>query len=636
MRASTRALLFACALSGAAILTWVAVALLSSSRGELTLAPEDTDASRSVAAPRLASQEELLQRAVTPIAPEPGLEDSGNEPSSENDRHAFVGQPLPSAPTHGMLSGTIVADAGILKETRLFVLDSNEPLTEGRAGTRGAFAIELDRPLQDGVLRALAPGYAPFETPLRRMRAGERRAVGALRLMRAAPLEGRVVDPHGRPVGGAEVALAMAEGVESGNRHVQRATSAPDGGFSFPEAPRTRVRLSARAIGLGERGLDHFHSADEPVTLELAAEALLNVRVVDGRAQRVPGAQVRITCVDPGAQPREGVTDAEGRLRFEGLGAAAWELRVSAAGHRGAAQSNVFADGREVEVLLAAWPRVTGWVLGADGTPVDEATVQIVPAGARGDAARLLAGERHAVAADGRFAIGDQRPGDFLAIAEAPGYAPTSSAIFRVGLEGDSAAGTIRLDVGGELSFTLVSEGRAVAGASAELYVVKPPALARWTDDPQPGCVPFAAGRSSAAGELRFQHVADGPVFLVVRSSDHVGLVRGPIHVADRRANELGPLELERGGRLSGVVRAADGKEVHEAVVMLVHLSEEAVASALQITADWSGRWSSPPLPAGRYQLRVRPLNRPLGAGGSKPTEVQLERGEQREIELEL
>ncbi|MCC6406636.1 MAG: sigma-70 family RNA polymerase sigma factor [Planctomycetes bacterium] len=204
-------------------------------------------------------------------------------------------------------------------------------------------------------------------------------------------VQGRVVDPRGVGLAGAEIVLASGG---SDWLSVDRlARSGPDGGFELRDVPR-RLSLVALAAGFAPSEPEDLELATgEPpfrLELELTKEGGdLIGQVVQAGGAPVPFAWVALVRIErwtprfdgtmaEALGPRALPCDFEGRFRFEGVDAGTWPLHVCAPGFALATTTASIERGRtsEVQVELVRGGELQGTVRDAEGRPVAGAFVR--------------------------------------------------------------------------------------------------------------------------------------------------------------------------------------------------------------------------------------------------------------------
>ncbi len=210
-------------------------------------------------------------------------------------------------------------------------------------------------------------GFAPRS--LRRL-PGDLR--GEVSLLRGAVIEGRFVDPAGRPI--ADVAVELEAWLAPGMPQpvTYRLRSATDGSWKLPGIPPGTAVLTARAADRSAyRQVLEVPADDLRLgAIELAAARGLAVRVRDEAGTAVPGAEV---VSPPGARAS---TDAAGQVRLADLSGGAVELQARAPGHRPVRRKVNPPYPEEVELTLRRAFRLRGRFVNEDRKPLPEAAVQ--------------------------------------------------------------------------------------------------------------------------------------------------------------------------------------------------------------------------------------------------------------------
>lgn len=156
---------------------------------------------------------------------------------------------------------------------------------------------------------------------------------------------------------------------------------------------------------------------------------MLSGRVVDDLG--TPISEFTIEVRTPGAARQEqgrsrSFSSPDGAFGIEALGPGQWQLAASTAdGHRSAplVVDATKADG-ELLLVLQRSSTVTGFVVDADGAPVDQAAVDVVAAGEEDDIGWRPGDQEPASSTDpsGRFVVEDVAPGALRLRARHPGF----------------------------------------------------------------------------------------------------------------------------------------------------------------------------------------------------------------------
>ncbi len=204
-------------------------------------------------------------------------------------------------------------------------------------------------------------------------------------VQRATPafrLRGTLVDPEGRPVPAAVVAV----GFPNGQGLTWHTHPAGGGRFDLP-VPSPDVRVTVEVFEAADeagRRLPvrpwHGEGLDvrAPLAIRLEAGRHLEGRVLDAAGRGVEAVDVRVVSQGSGAEPRSFMvstpttrTDAEGRFVFEGLSDGAVVLSVETGAGRVAVPNVTVAAGESrVAIELPAPATVSGRVLDDRGRPL--------------------------------------------------------------------------------------------------------------------------------------------------------------------------------------------------------------------------------------------------------------------------
>ena len=364
-------------------------------------------------------------------------------------------------------------------------------------------------------------------------------------------IEGTVHGPGGAPVKGAVVAVRRREAERSWSLPDPPITVRTDAQGRFRaviDTPRT-VEVRVQAEGLAPRVLGNARSGQR-LDIVLDKGRALDGLVKDASSGKpVAGASVQASTGDWQARGalddetsgvRKTSTDALGRFRVDGLGAATVTVTVTSPGY--AALRRRARAGTRLELLLLHGLSIAGFVRDPKGVPIAGATVQ-----AEAD----LVSDPAPATTDGlgRFAIAgvDDRPYRVWARCPDGGTSP----IEEVDVQADADA---RLDLvippSSDVLGRLVSPGpELLAGtlAVAEL-------------DGRPSHLLSSFLRSAAApdGHFRLSGLPPGSHALAV-SAPGFGPKRLEVVVAGAEPIDVGDVELERGLFIRGRIGDAAG-----------------------------------------------------------------------------
>jgi hypothetical protein len=293
-----------------------------------------------------------------------------------------------------------------------------------------------------------------------------------------ATLTGRVFDEGGRGVGGAIVSLAG-----SGFWPARSAESGPDGRFVWLDVPAGIYELR---VSKGElvapplEGLILDAGAQRMFGMRLARGWTVVGRVVDaGTGNGVVGAEVTVATGALGLHTRRVFTTGQGRFEVPGVVGAEQSLYVDAPGYVPTGPAVHTQGSAPLVIRLERAARIEGRVVDRAGQPVAEVSVRafgeqtagafagsdslgvtvgpVPPISALGDSGLAFVSQT-TTGADGRFVLGDLRPGPYMVAANHDSLAPAVSERFVVdGAETRSGVQIVMLP-GAELAGRVVDE----------------------------------------------------------------------------------------------------------------------------------------------------------------------------------
>jgi len=297
------------------------------------------------------------------------------------------------------------------------------------ADPRGRVRLSGLEPGRGMKLLAFGPWLARREIQVAALLPGETRDLGRFELAAAQLFHGRVLDPAGSPVAGAQVRLTRNLG--SGNGRFTmilddsqkeiplEAVTGEDGRFEIEGVPPARYRFSVEAHGFQAWTREPYPIAvrkNAPgVEVRLERGLAVSGRVVDSGGHPLPEARVALNrsasfdlngvrdLLKDGQQ-----VDEHGGFRLEGVEPGT-TVRVSAqAPGFGRHRSGPTGPGQSVEIVLKPQVELTGFVLDSRGAPVVKAQVQA----RRSDSEEALPrfGKRATTDEAGRFRIKDLEP----------------------------------------------------------------------------------------------------------------------------------------------------------------------------------------------------------------------------------
>ncbi len=458
--------------------------------------------------------------------------------------------------------------SGVLRLGVVEAPPAGEPLASGVTGEDGRAVVEAV-PVGTVDLRLAASGYVARTLPEVEVPA-EGIDLGDVELRHAVSVEGRVVDPEGRPVPGAEVMATRSAGFLGLSVFRGQLTADEEGRFVLEGLdPTGEIYLLARAEGW---------IPGPPVKVALPPEGEVEVPVRRGRklsglvvdaasGEPVEGMEVDVavqrTVTVPGMGEAQSwmpagrtVTAADGSFRVDDLEPGTVEVRISGKGYRPASVQVTVPEEQDPEpvmVKVKAGETVRGRVLGPDGIPAAGAAVTAESGPGVGTSVHT--------GTDGAFVLEGLEPGEIRVVA-----------VSEEGLRGEAVtrAGSgeelvIRLERPGRIAGRVAdSQGAPVAGAQVTCWGPDGRMQDRVSSGPDgsfvlervsPGTWRLfvrAEGFAPAGERVEVQPGEETPVEITLEVGGVVeGVVRG-----------LGPSELERcqvSGGGSGAVVHPDG-----------------------------------------------------------------------------
>lgn len=275
-------------------------------------------------------------------------------------------------------------------------------------------------------LTVAARGFAPLEVDGLEIGETASTDLGIFTLTPGAVLEGRVEDPAGRPVAGAEawIDLGRVSRLLTRRETVVRATDRA-GRFVFEDLPPgEEIGLTVRKRGFVPTDrITVAVPAAEPVTVVLAPAGRVTGTVLGPDREPVAGAEVEIGPDDPDERARRGSrdrTDAEGRFALEDVPAGTVALTVRAPAYLEYRLADHEVTPGEpddpLEIVLERGAVVHGTLTAAGGEPVPGASVRVLSRQEtrRGD---LRPGSEVQTDAEGGFRVEGVPPGPASVIA---------------------------------------------------------------------------------------------------------------------------------------------------------------------------------------------------------------------------
>jgi hypothetical protein len=451
-----------------------------------------------------------------------------------------------------------------------------------------------------GYAAAGAPGIQlPLEKPVR------------LVLTPALAVEGRAVDPDGRPVPGAMVFVVpedlMSMGAMSGTAAPMQAVADTDGLFRVEGVAPGSIELHAMALGRQQATLKNLEvrSGQDLTGLEvvLAAGAIVEGRILSSSGQPVVGAEVALM----EAEISFGVvsSDGDGHYRLEGVAPGMRTVLVSHQSYRPVQRQVEVRGGSNVLdlTLEAGSSRISGRVVDQEGASIPNARVFLRgDFSFGGDTATGVSGP------DGSFTLSGVSDGTYQIYASKDGFAMSRDRRAVVVADGGSVDGVeIRLSTGGSII------GRILGLDFTQLSQVTVQLV--FSDQ---------AGQVRPDGSYRIDHVEPGEVRVVAALAGGTRQAEGEVVLEPGVAEARLDLEFGKGFILTGRVLLNGEPRRGERLMVM----SKSGGSPRWGTTDQEGGFRFDGLAAGDYMLHL------AGRNAGRQEEITLT--EDRDLLIEL
>ena len=484
-------------------------------------------------------------------------------------------------------------------------------LVDGASRPDGTFAVAVPAAAGTVVRLAFSGGTAAPRVLDALFDAGGEDA-GDVRLPKATPLAGRVVDERGGPVVGATVTLWPGGGrrpqeqdVSPGRGVPQAATTKADGAFRIEAASpeSNRLRVEAPAFATLEKEPVRAGAVPRPVSLVLGQVRRGTVTLAD---RRTPAAGALVRFEGRTQTTRWVEARADGTFLVEGTPREAGSL-VADGGDRGRA-SVALAPGAAEPVTIALAPTSTlgGRVVdAADGKAL--AGIRIV---SRGQGGEFLARS----GPDGRYAIRGLSPRAYRLTAEDDRFVPWSRTVTVTA--GQEETQDVPLTRGATLAGRVVSEeGAPIEGALVQVSRGGENALRAFVRSMEGE----GAVRTGRDGSFRVSRLAPGDnQRLDVRHDEFAERAVGGISLPPGGTRSGVTVVMRRGLAVRGVVKDEGGRPLAGAEVDLssartlrggrggVQMSFIGPGNQLRRETGADGRFEFRGLKAGDYTVSAR------------------------------
>ncbi|HEX4454450.1 MAG TPA: carboxypeptidase-like regulatory domain-containing protein [Kofleriaceae bacterium] len=449
-----------------------------------------------------------------------------------------------------------------------------------RSGDDGVFRIE-GVPNGTWIADAFAPGYiSPGGVELE---AGK--GVPELALERGAAIEGRVVDPSGKPIAGASVrALTAGASPTEYSADVDQDRLRRFSGRSGAPAPSTTstpMSADPQLIARGELGVMVGPIPPLPLPGEQVARP---AAVVDPKAIGLVGEPAPLASSGNGVRASIWTTGSDGRYRITGIAkgkvtalAIAAEFAEGRSREVTLAANDVISD---VDVVLGAGTYVAGRVTDQSGAPVAGAEVSAQP--------EVGAPVENFTDSDGQYRIGPLS-GKLVLRVSAYGHGEARLALELALADGTTAAEhreDVVLEVADATLLGTLVDSTGIPVGGAHLEIVAGPSEGR-------------GATSSSDGVFAIEMLPRGHVRVRV---DHPAYPTQELDAAASTTGERARLVVALGGAIEGVL--LDARTGDPLASTSLSASGPGGATTETSTAS-TGRWKLGPVLVGHWRLTI-------------------------------
>jgi hypothetical protein len=508
------------------------------------------------------------------------------------------------------------------------LMDTNDKDAPATTDARGRFAVgHLPAGTYDLLIGAR--GFAPLTVPGLVLPEGQGTTdLGTVMLGAGAAVEGRVVDPQGRPIDGAEVRIAkggrgMMIPFSRGDSSPPDAFTAADGSFRLADrSPGESLDLTVSHPSYGPGSAPGVAvPTQEPVRIVLQPNSRVSGRALGADGKGIGGARLILSEMTPrsfGSLTRlssgsfkEAVADEDGAFSYPEVAPGPIEITASAPRHQSAELKGLEVKaGQEltgISLVLPPAAVVEGRVLGPDGRPVPGAEVGVLEAGTSPFGGSLGSFEVARTDGDGRYALDGVALGPRTLKAEADGY---GRAVRDLEVKEGANAADFTLDKGFEVSGRVVDEAGAGV-ATSQLLLVAGMGSGMLT------------ATSGTDGSFRFAGVQEGTFRLSARKTGYAMAQVTTVTVSGASVGGL-EMKLTAGGAITGRLSGLELSQLSRVRVQLSRMYREG-----QVDAE--GNYRIDNVQPGEWQVSATVPDTPLHAEG----EVTLEPG-MAEAKLDL
>ncbi len=549
----------------------------------------------------------------------------------------------------GSISGRVVDEAGRpLARVRVEALpdpsSTGEPSRESAAWSRsdGRFRLSALVPGRLYRLTIAEDGFAPASVPVDALPSDRPPVPVRIVLERGASMFGKVINPEGQPVQGAELALTLSEiaminqGLSRSSAPLAKATSDSKGAFALSHLSPGHFHLRVERKGFVTLSRPDVEVPSRAAKVDLGILTLDRGLAIEGQVTDPSGAPMSgvgvVLILARGERSfsdtefKNAQTDSEGRFRFEDLRKGArFDISAEHSGYVPVAVRSVEAPTLEpLRIEMKAGRTLAGRVRGPAGEPVPKAdlylqldtTVRTATETYREIGARSLGTTDE----EGRFRCPGIEPGTVEIGVRAQGYAFAQLKGVQIPEESDVEGLEIVLRKGSVLEIrALDSRHQPVPGVVITANRLDPAPLVAQSS---------LQGRTDDEGRYRLEGLDPGRYDVFARSEQH-GHVEASVEITAEGVTRR-DLVFPAGVEVSGRVSDEAGVAVPGANLILSPVESDAAVAAVS-SAD--GAFRFPAVSDGTFRLSGYA---PGFARTVAPGEVQVAGREVRGLVLQL
>lgn len=506
------------------------------------------------------------------------------------------------------------------------------------------------------------------------------RDLGVTTLTEGALVRGRVLDENGNPIAGAQISatehredmpgLDMIVGLEglgirTNSAHTTKTNE--DGNFSLSGVKSGDYQIRATATGYAAYKSDPMQLSDgvqKELDIVMDRGGEITGRVIDPNGTPMAGIQVAAMRFMPMPSRSQTETDADGNFRLTGLDEGAYNVSAKSPGFATASVGQITPGSAPIELVFERKGAVRGVVLDvATGNAVEKFSVSCRRATNLSnlnltslDLSSLTnftntGAENHFQNESGEFRLTDLDPGSYTLSVRSDQYVTHDLPIEVIA--GEEIEVEVELDRGGAISGTLVDRhGNPIANAAISpktntkgersTSISFGVMVTNDGDEERTSSIEFGGPnrvRTDENGAFIVTGLAPGPVVLTVEHSDYMEKTLPEATIVRGETTELPTTTLEKGARIYGIIRDAEGNPTQRGNLLLYKLDEEGNRGRPEFVMPASeGNFSKTGLTSGTYEVEVHSWGSGSAAaiatgGGRREPDAVIELRPEQELE---